>query len=95
MIPQILYLPGTGVVGRECGAAGFRVTGFGITFLLFSTIALFTGNVGVGSGDGTDSFLPGFDTTRVTKPSVLFNRLAACKMLHFKEKVFKNKFYYC
>lgn len=66
-------------MGRECGATGFRVTGFKLAFLLFSTTALFTGNVGVGSGDGTDSFLPGLDTTRVTKPSVLFSRLAACK----------------
>lgn len=63
---MLLYIPGTGVAAREGGAEGLRV-------VLLPTALSTSRGVGVGA------LFPGFDTTNVTNPSVLFNRLAAYK----------------
>lgn len=65
------------MVGLEDGAEGFRLEGLERAFLLFSTIALLDEIVGLGEEEDAESFLPGLETTSVTKPSVLFNKFAA------------------
>lgn len=84
-------LPGTGVVGLEGGAEGFRVLGLdAAAFLLFSVTALLVRPLAdVGVVDGV-SFLLGFDTTNVTSPSVLFSSVAACKFIRIYIKSDSN-----
>lgn len=59
-----------GVEGRDGGAEGLRA---GLLIAFFSA----SGGTGVGG------LLPGFETTRVTNPSVRFSKLAACKCNYF------------
>lgn len=64
-----MLLPGVGVVGLEGGADGFSAG-------LFT--AFFSASIAEGVGVGV--LLPGFDTTKVTRPSVRFSKFAACKI---------------